>query len=105
MQILDTHLSNGDVLVALRGELDMVEADAVREVIGRAVETTTGAVVVDLAELTFCDSVGISAFIRGRRCADARRVPLRVVNPTGAVATVFDVCGVRDYLAGTSLPD
>jgi len=104
MLTLDTRVGDGEVVVALRGELDLLEADRVREAITQAVDTTTGLVVVDLAGLTFCDSVGISTLIRGRRCADAKQVPFRVINPTGEVATVFDVCGVLDYLGSQKPP-
>lgn len=103
MLTLDAHATAGEIVVALRGELDLAGADVVREAISQAVDTTTGGVVVDLAELRFCDSVGLSTLIRGRHCADAKHVPFRVINPTGMVATVFDVTGVRDYL-GTEKP-
>jgi anti-sigma B factor antagonist len=44
--------------------------------------------------VTFCDSTGISALIRGRRQADAHGVAYRVINPRGQVAEVLELTAV-----------
>jgi anti-sigma B factor antagonist len=59
--------------IRLAGELDMSNESELDEVLGAAVEQG-GAILVDLSELTFMDSTGISAFLRaavslqGRGC-------------------------------------
>ncbi len=74
MLTLDTHVTDGEIVVTLRGELDLAEADAVGEAISQAVDATTGTVVIDLAHLTFCDSTG----------SDSLRCRVRVLRRGGA---------------------
>jgi anti-sigma B factor antagonist len=88
------------VVVAPCGEMDMATSPQVRRAIDQALATTDGGVTVDLAGLTFCDSSGISALLHGRREADAKGVPYRVINATGWVAQVLDAAGVMKFLAG-----
>jgi len=63
---------------------------------------TTTAVVVDVAEVGFIDSSGISALVDGRALAVAHGVGYRVVNASGIVARVFDIAGVAEFLRGQS---
>jgi anti-sigma B factor antagonist len=58
----------GRVVVALRGELDVIDAEAVTAVLAAAADRES-VVVVDLAGLTFIDASGITALVRARRHA------------------------------------
>jgi anti-sigma B factor antagonist len=61
--------SRGHVVVALRGELDLLDAAAVAAALG-AVAARKPRIIVDLAGLEFIDASGVAALSRGRR--DAR---------------------------------
>ena len=58
--------------VVLAGRLDAVEAPAVRAELTRIQLAGVGTIVVDLAAVTFIDSAGLAALVRGRR--EAQRV-------------------------------
>jgi anti-anti-sigma factor len=86
-------------VVALRGELDFDEAPA----FGRVLEElrTDGAqkVVVDLSELTFIDSSGISVLVTSARAASAERGTLVLASPNAHVRRVFDIVKLSDLVA------
>jgi anti-sigma B factor antagonist len=69
---LDMDLGSGEhggyAVVALRGELDLVDAAAVAAGL-QAVAAREPRIIVDLAGLEFIDARGIAALMRGRRHA------------------------------------
>jgi anti-sigma B factor antagonist len=58
----------GQVVVALRGELDVMDAEAVAATLTAAADRGN-VIVVDLAGLTFIDASGMAALVRARRHA------------------------------------
>jgi len=100
---LQIALEDGTVrVIRLTGELDLDTADRSRGSLESAVATAASpTIVVDLSELTFCDSSGIRALLALHRlAADAGR-DLRVREPTRAVAQVLNLTGAdRLLLAG-----
>ena len=53
---------------------------------------------LDLTELTFCDSTGIAAFVRGDNIVAADGGWLRLTGATGRVARVLQVTGLAEVL-------
>jgi len=92
--------SRGDaIMLRVAGELDISTASEFLTVVGQALARGQSRLVVDLAALTFCDSTGLTAFVRGdRRCAEAGGW-LRVTGARGHVARVFEISGVAEALA------
>jgi anti-sigma B factor antagonist len=82
-----------DVVVArLTGELDISGADATGQRIAEAVPSSARGVVVDMSELEFIDSSGVSMLFELARRVGSRRQELRVVAPAGKpVARVLDI--------------
>lgn len=89
----------GDVLVLhVAGELDMSSAPTLLGHIDDVLAAGDPRVLVDLGQLTFCDSAGLNAFIRGdRRCARAGGW-LRLTGARGHVARVLEVSGLSEVL-------
>jgi anti-sigma B factor antagonist len=85
-------------VLSLSGELDMATAPQVRECVADAIAAGSPRVLVDLAELTFCDSAGLTAFIQGDKHCAARGGWLRLTRPGGHVARVMELSGVLDLL-------
>lgn len=80
-------------VVALHGELDVVSADGLADVL---VEAAGSTVVVDLSGLTFMDCSGIAALVAARN----RTLPnglgqLVVTRPGAIVRKVLDIVGLR----------
>jgi anti-anti-sigma factor len=82
-----------DVIVArLTGELDIAGAEATGRRIAEAVPSSARGVVIDMTELDFLDSSGVSMLFGLARRVGSRRQELRVVAPAGKpVARVLDI--------------
>lgn len=63
----------GAVVVRLAGELDLYNADAVREALGSAVEGQPERLVVDLAAVEFLDSTALGVLVEARAKLPNRR--------------------------------
>ena len=90
---------NGEAIVLrLAGELDMSTAPELLDQVVALVAAGTSRVVVDLAALTFCDSAGLTSFVRAdRRCAAAGGW-LRLTGAHGHVARVIEISGLGEVL-------
>lgn len=90
--------SRGYVVVALHGELDLVDAAAVAAALG-AVAAREPRIIVDLAELEFIDASGVAALSRGRRHARAAGGDLLLAAPRGLVQRVLAIIWEVDGFA------
>ncbi|MFE9694865.1 STAS domain-containing protein [Micromonospora sp. NPDC005806] len=88
----------GDACLRLAGELDMSTAPQLNDAIDRLVAEGRRHLLLDLSELTFCDSTGIAAFVRGDNRVATDGGWLRVIGATGRVARVLEVTGLADLL-------
>ncbi len=64
---------NGAVVVHLAGELDLYNADAVREALFQAASAGPDRLVVDLSEVEFIDSTALGVLIEARTKLENRR--------------------------------
>jgi anti-sigma B factor antagonist len=62
----------GTVAITLAGELDLASADHLDAVIRDAEETDIGSIVVDLSEVSFIDSTGLSVLLNAKKRSDGR---------------------------------
>jgi anti-sigma B factor antagonist len=91
------------VTVAVGGVVDLSTADLLeREIVAAVSSDDDTAIVVDLTDVTFMDSAGISVLLKGRRLADDRAKSYRVVGAAGIVRQVLDLTGVWAHLSGHS---
>jgi len=95
------------VLVALRGELDLVTVSKVAEVLDGLDPRADGVrhVVLDLRGLTFMDLTGLHELIRQNEFARSNRHNLAVVRGTDAIQRVLELTGVEDMLVIVDDPD
>jgi len=100
-RLLDVAIEAGAdraAIVILRGELDIDTATQLRAAIEGQLARDTPRIVVDLAGVTFCDSVGLSTFtVAGAACADAGGY-LRLASPTPFLLRLLGVVGVLHRL-------
>lgn len=97
----DVHRSDADAsaVVALAGELDLASAPELQRCLEELFEGGAQRVVVDLGDLAFIDSTGISALVRGKnRALDAGR-SLALRRPRPGVRRVLEITGVTAVLA------
>jgi anti-anti-sigma factor len=91
--------ADNPAVVRLAGELDMTAAPELNACIDELVAGGHRHLLLDLRDLTFCDSTGISCFVRGDNNCAARGGWLRLTGFTGAVERVLRVTGLCDFLA------
>ncbi|MFD6567956.1 STAS domain-containing protein [Micromonospora profundi] len=88
----------GGVYLRLAGELDMSTAGELTATIDRLAADGERRMLLDLTDLTFCDSTGMAVFVRGDNRAAADGGWLRLTGATGAVERVLRVTGLAEVL-------
>jgi anti-anti-sigma factor len=86
-------------VVRARGELDLATAGLLVRAITTAADTPRPRVLVDLAEVEFCDSAGLRALLGAAREIEAHAGRLIVaVVPGSAVDRLLELVGLREFL-------
>ncbi|RKN48569.1 STAS domain-containing protein [Micromonospora endolithica] len=93
---------DGGAHLLLTGELDMSTVPELTAALDRSFATGARRILLDLTDLTFCDSTGIAAFVRGDNRAAAEGGWLRLTGATGRVDRVLRVTGLADVLGHDS---
>jgi anti-sigma B factor antagonist len=84
------------VIVVLSGELDIASAPELENTLDTLLSSGRIRIVIDLTDLSFCDSTGISVFVRANnKCVDQGGY-LRMAAPSRNVARVLAVVGLLD---------
>jgi len=89
----------GGVVLALSGELDVVSAPELGRHLSEALSEPHAHVTLDLSELAFVDSAGVSVLIKAKQDADSSGRTLVLARPTEQVHRVFALVGLADWLA------
>jgi anti-sigma B factor antagonist len=82
-------------VVEVSGDFDLEVTEEFLEFARGAAEDCT-ALEVDLEQVSFIDSSGLSALLRLRAEVDGRGIPLRLLNLRPAVRRVFAITGLLD---------
>ena len=81
-------------VVRLPAEIDVTNADAVREELLSVVNQGATLLVADMSKTRFCDSAGVSALVRTFTRASASATGMCLVVGTSAVQRVLSLTGV-----------
>ena len=101
MKVSTAAVRDGVLRVRVTGEIDLAVVDGLETAIVEAVTTAgVSGVVVDLAEVTFCDSSGIAVFDRAYFLAERHGVNFELVEVQPAVRRILEITGVWDNLTG-----
>jgi anti-anti-sigma factor len=97
---VDITADGGDVIVAVRGELDVLTAPFLWERMEPALAGITGKLVLDFAELGFIDSMGLGVIVRAhsrlRGETAERQIVVRHLN--AHARKVFEITGLDRVL-------
>ncbi|HEU4540213.1 MAG TPA: STAS domain-containing protein [Jiangellaceae bacterium] len=88
--------AHGPAVVRLTGEIDLSNAARLQDQLSLLVEQ--GHVVVDLSEVTFIDSTGLTAFIVGHRRAAAAGTGLHLAGASGTVQRLLELTQLDRHL-------
>jgi anti-sigma B factor antagonist len=85
-------------VVALRGELDLAGASKLRDRLRSVCEEHEGRLVLELSELTFIDSTGLSILVEYQAKTQAAGGRLILLAPRPAVLRILDITGLDERL-------
>jgi anti-sigma B factor antagonist len=89
----------GDVVVvSVAGELDMATAPQLQDQISDLLEKGRSRLVFDLADVSFCDSTGLSVFVRAKNSTDDAGGVVRLAAPQRGVLRILEVSGLVEVL-------
>lgn len=82
--------------LAAVGELDASNVDHFRESVERVADGRDGTLVLDLSDLSFIDSSGVSALLTLHEARTGRGARLVLSSPSDPVARVLELTGLTD---------
>jgi anti-anti-sigma factor len=88
------------VVIHVAGEIDLTSVPTLDACLAAAIDGQSGAVTVDLAAVTFCDSSGLNALVRASQRLREQDRTLVATNPNPVVAQVMTVSGTSELLLG-----
>lgn len=87
--------ASGDaVILRLQGDLDMAVSPRLRDELSAAFEAHPKRVIVDMKEVTFMDSSGVSVLVVALRGSGRRRLKLALASPSPAVRNVLEMSAI-----------
>lgn len=95
--LVHNELVDGLTVIKVSGEIDLATVSKLRSALA-ALDGTTTPVVIDLTEVGFMDSTGLSAIIMGYRRAKELQRPYCLAGLRPGVAKVFKVTGVNQLI-------
>jgi anti-anti-sigma factor len=94
------------VVLVLDGELDLVTAPDLATVALALVDDGARDVIVDAHRLSFCDSSGLTAFVRVANRIEPAMGRLAIAGPQPVVRRVLEVSGLTElFLVVDEVPD
>src|ERR1700716_1202650 len=78
-------------VLAVAGELDLATIATLKDVAGSALTERGKPVILDLSELSFCDSTGLGSFVALHRQAEALGTRIALVAPRKRVADLLQI--------------
>jgi anti-anti-sigma factor len=87
------------VIVAVEGELDLASVSAVRTALDELLAAGWRNIVLDLRELTFIDSTGLSLLLDAERSARRHDAAFAIVDGSPPVARLLELVGLTNHFA------
>jgi anti-anti-sigma factor len=85
-------------VVTATGEVDLVNAESLRDALLSALNAGALGLVVDMTATTFLDSAGVTALVRASRRASATEAALRLAVTAAPVLRVLNLVGIDQLI-------
>jgi anti-sigma B factor antagonist len=92
--VVDVREDGPHTVLTLDGEIDLATAPRLRAYIDGVLALQRGDVIIDMAEVQFCDSTGLGVIMHAATRLAARGHTLIVRRPTRPVARILAITGV-----------
>jgi anti-sigma B factor antagonist len=99
MHVTVTDHRSGVAVLHLTGELDADTASTLHSKLAELLERPVPRIVVDLTDLKFCDSVGLSSFITCKQVIAARGGWLSFAGANQFLTQLMETVGLSRYFA------
>jgi anti-sigma B factor antagonist len=95
----------GAAVIVISGELDLASSPVLEEELDRAFHSETELVILDLRQLEFMDSTGLSVLVRAHQAAEATGRRLCLVKGPPQVQRLLSLTGVAERLTVVDAPE
>lgn len=95
---IGVHRAGDEVTLRLAGEIDMLTAARLTGVVNETLGESPTRIVLDLADVTFCDSQGLGTLVVLSRKASHAQSLLILTNVGDFLLRVLDITGLRSAL-------
>jgi anti-anti-sigma factor len=86
---------NGVVVLAVTGELDLLTTDTLTSKLREALAPPNKVVVLDMSEVQFLGSAGLSALVAGAESAKSGGIDFRLVASERVILRPLEITGIR----------
>ncbi len=93
------------VVISVRGELDLATSPALEQELERVSSSETTVVIVDLRELEFMDSTGLSVLVKAHQQAEELGQSFALVRGPQQVERLLSLTGVADRVRLLDKPE
>lgn len=91
---MPTHRRPGHTIVALHGALDAAAAPALREHLVSALRRSGRLLILDLGEVSVCDTAGLAVLVGAQRRAAALGITVQLAAPGAQILGLLHVTGL-----------
>ena len=91
---METRSKAGDVVVVLRGDIDLTNAEQIDTYTEAAIKAEVRRLTFDLSAVEFMDSQGLYALLRASEALRANGADIRLRAPSPAAALVLEVTAI-----------
>jgi len=102
---VEVHSKGDAALVAVSGELDLASSPVLEAELERVGGADPTLVVVDLRELEFIDSTGLSVLVRAHQRAQEAGSRFGLVNGPSQVQRLLSLTGIRERMTVVDTPE
>jgi anti-sigma B factor antagonist len=92
-------------VIAISGELDLASSPALQEELDRVATLDSQMLIIDLRELDFMDSTGLSVLVRAHQRAEEQGRQLAMVKGSQQVQRLLSLTGVAERLTLVDRPE
>jgi anti-sigma B factor antagonist len=100
--VIDVKHKQGKISVGVTGEVDVSNADELRDALSQQLDQAPHAIEIDISQVPYIDSTGIGVLVGAAHRAQEMKIELTVVQPQRNVARVLTLLGVSDELGVTT---
>ena len=102
---VETHNGDQAVVIGVTGELDLASSPALEQELESGAAAKAEVIIVDLRNLEFMDSTGLSVLVRAHQRATEKGQRFGVVRGPQQVQRLLSLTGVADRLNLADTPD